>query len=295
MTDAQSIARDHTQGCYTPIGDEHEWQLFHPTRYAATAWGPGMQHGSPVAGLLTRALERCEPVEGTRLSRISVDILGAVPMSQVRVSARLERPGRRIALVSAQMQAQLPDGTWRPVAQARGWRLATSDTSEVARHADVGLTAPENDQIGVNQFPQTWRVGFLDAVGCHFASPAGLPGDPTVGWIHMTQPLVAGEPSSDLVQVMSIADVANGIGARLDVRRWTFLNTDLTVHLFEEPRGPWFGLVAETSIGHDGIGMSAATIHGTHGPIGRLAQNILAERRAQPLTESELQRGSSVP
>lgn len=286
-------AQPPATGCYEPIGADGDWQTFHPTRYAATAWGPGMQHGSPVAGLLTRMLEQCEPVDGTRLSRISVDILGAVPMSQVRVAARLERPGRRISLVSSEMQAQLPDGTWRPVAQARGWRLATTLTAEVARHADVALTPPADDQIGVNQFPPTWRVGFLDAVGCHFADPAGLPGDPTVGWLHMTQPLVAGEQPSDLVQVMCIADIANGIGARLDVRRWTFLNTDLTVHLFEPPRGPWFGLVAETSIGHDGIGMSAATIHGPTGPIGRLAQNILAERRPEPLTETALQRGTS--
>ena len=78
---------------------------------------------------------------------------------------------------------------------------------------------------------------------------------------------------------MAIADVANGVGARLDARQWTYLNTDLTVHLFDPPTGPWIGLQAETSIGHDGIAMSSAVIHTSAGPVGRLAQNVLIQRR----------------
>lgn len=96
--------------------------------------------------------------------------------------------------------------------------------------------------------------------------------------------LVTGETTSDLVQVMSIADIANGVGSRLDIMAWTFLNPDVTVHLFAAPQGPWFGLAEETSVGHDGIAMSAAVIHGTGGPIGRIAQTVLAEPRPQALT-----------
>ena len=40
-------------------------------------------------------------------------------------------------------------------------------------------------------------------------------------------------------------------------------------------------MAAETSVGADGVGMSDAVLHGPDGPIGRVTQNLLVERRSQ--------------
>ena len=65
----------------------------------------------------------------------------------------------------------------------------------------------------------------------------------------------------------------------LDVREFTFLNTDLTVHLHRAPVGPWTGIAAETSIGPDGVGTCSAVLHDSHGAFGRSAQILMVRPR----------------
>ena len=47
---------------------------------------------------------------------------------------------------------------------------------------------------------------------------------------------------------------------KLDITKWTFLNTDLAVHVFRVPDGEWIGIRAETSYGPDGIGTTIGTL-----------------------------------
>ena len=42
---------------------------------------------------------------------------------------------------------------------------------------------------------------------------------------------------SALERLFAVADISNGVGAKLDPEHWTFLNTDLTVHIFRVPEG----------------------------------------------------------
>ncbi len=269
-------------GCYRGLGPtdntEVDEELLEPTSHAASGWGPNMQHGGPVSGVLVRAMERHSRPE-SRISRIVVEILGAIPLSPVRVSTWTERPGRRVELLRADMKAQSSDGSWRVVATASAWQLATRPTEQVAHHADPAVPLPVIGKPNDSLLDDAWRNGFVNALEWHVDSSGDLPGNPTMVWVRLSQPLVVGEEPSDLQRVMAIADVANGVGARLDARQWTYLNTDLTVHLFDPPTGPWIGLQAETSIGHDGIAMSSAVIHTSAGPVGRLAQNVLIQRR----------------
>lgn len=204
-----------------PDGTLHE--TFSSSGGVASARGQ-IQHGGPVSGLLARALEQCAPREGTRLSRSSVEILGPIPIEEVRVSARVVRPGRRIELLNAVLEARDPSGEW------------------------------------------------------HITDHGTEPGQPTMAWVKLLRPLVEGEEPTPTVRLMTVADVANGVGARLDPLVHTFLNTDVSVHLHAEPSGEWTGIRAETSVGPDGIGMSTASLHGAEGPVGRIAQTLLVER-----------------
>lgn len=267
-------------GCYELIAESSSPYSgrFRPTQHAASVWGLEVQHGGPVAGLLTRAMDRLAPRQGSRISRISVDIFGAIPMSPVTVTAWIERPGERVELLMSEMRAVTPDGQERLVARGAAWRLATRATAHVAYRSDSAIVTGDPDSTKLD-WPAAWRIGFAASLEAQLINVVGVRGDPTTAWLRMTQPLISGEEMSYLESAVTISDVANGIGARLDPVDWTFVNTDLVLHFFEEPQGWWLGIAAETSIGVDGIGMSAATMHSENGVIGRLAQNILIQPR----------------
>jgi hypothetical protein len=100
---------------YEPAGTE----AFVASPATAGPWSAQAQHGGPPSALAARAMQRHEPDEGQRLARVVVDILRPVPVAKVTVKTRVVRPGRRVALVEAVMEA---DG--QEVLHARGWRIA---------------------------------------------------------------------------------------------------------------------------------------------------------------------------
>ena len=102
---------------------------------------------------------------------------------------------------------------------------------------------------------------------------------PGESWIRPEVDLVKGETMSPLERLFAVADDANGIGAKLDIRRWTFLNTDLVVHIHRVPDGEWIGIRAETSYGPDGIGMTSGTLFDENGPVGAIQQSVLVRPR----------------
>ena len=91
--------------------------------------------------------------------------------------------------------------------------------------------------------------------------------------------LVNGETMSPLERLFAVADCANGIGSEIDIRKWTFLNTDVVAHVFRVPDGEWIGIRAETNYGPDGIGTTVGTLFDEHGAIGAIQQSVLVRRR----------------
>ncbi|MFE3755263.1 thioesterase family protein [Nocardia tengchongensis] len=252
-------------------------------RYSASAstisvWAATMQHGAPPSALLARAVERCAPREGTRVARLTMEILGPVPVGEIEVRAWIERPGKRVELVAAELVAPQPDGSARVVAKAAAWRIATSDTSQVVHTADAPLPpVPETGEVSWG-LPAGWDIGYVKSVDLR-----GVDSDDITRrvWVRPRVEVVEGEQISPLVRVFSVADVANGVGARLDPTHFTFLNTDLTIDLFRLPVGEWIGLAVETSIGPDGVGLCSTVLHDAQGPIGRCLQILEVRARDQ--------------
>ncbi|MFD6352302.1 thioesterase family protein [Nocardia tengchongensis] len=252
-------------------------------RYSASAstisvWAATMQHGAPPSALLARAVERCAPRVGTRVARLTMEILGPVPVGEIEVRAWIERPGKRVELVAAELVAPQPDGSARVVAKAAAWRIATSDTSQVVHTADAPLPpVPETGEVNWG-LPEGWDIGYVKSVDLR-----GVDSDDITRrvWVRPRVEVVEGEQISPLVRVFSVADVANGVGARLDPTHWTFLNTDLTIDLFRLPVGEWIGLAVETSIGPDGVGLCSTVLHDAQGPIGRCLQILEVRAREQ--------------
>jgi Thioesterase-like superfamily len=117
---------------YEPAGQDS----YVATPATVGPWAPDAQHGGPPSALAARALERHEPDERQRLARVAVDILRPVPVGKVSIRTRTIRPGRRVTLVEAIMEA---DGL--EVLHARGWRIERP-AGAVPEIADGGPPAP---------------------------------------------------------------------------------------------------------------------------------------------------------
>lgn len=257
--------------------DDPTGEKFIATDLVRSTWSAAIQHGAPPSALLVRALERHEQRADTRLSRVLIDLLGPVPAEgDLWVRAARERSGTQIELISAELLAPGPDGAPRPVARASGWRLQQQDTGDVV-HAPTPPLRPLAEARS-RDMAKDWDPNYVHSVDWRWLTTP-LAAGPGESWIRPMVDLVRGEPLTPLQRLFTVADDANGIGTKLDIRAWTFLNTDLVVHIHRVPDGDWIGVRAETNYGPDGIGTTLGTLFDQHGAVGAIQQSVLVRRR----------------
>jgi hypothetical protein len=245
---------------------------YRSSEHTAGPWAPGMQHMGPPSALLMRAVEQCPGTEGATVARMTVEILGPVPVGDLTVTAKLERPGRSVELVSAEMIA---DG--RPVAVARAWRIVRADTTEVQSGMATPAPPPES---GVDSFrPDGWGPGYLEAMQWRAIKGSFSEPGPSTMWARQLVDLVAGEEPTPLQRLCAVADSGNGVSGLLPPTEWWFINTELTVHVQREPVGEWICLDAVTTVGPNGIGTARSTLHDRTGQVAFGAQALMIRPR----------------
>lgn len=264
--------------------DADTYEYFTPTSATLSVWSPDIQHGGPPAGLLMRALLRTASDTSQHFTRVTTEILGPIGLGLNRVRARILRPGKQITLLGADLEVQQRDGSFRLTAQSIGWRMRTADTATVARSPHPALPAPETlpitTGISVDTGPGVdWgTVGFIGTT--ETAATDGRHGETPAVWIRPAIPLVEGETMSNLESVFTVLDVANGLGSTLRPDRWTWMNTDTTIHLVAPPTSPWLGIDADLVTGRHGFGATFADLYDVSGYLGRSAQTVLLEARS---------------
>jgi len=242
-----------------------------PTELTRGPWDPNAQHAGPPSALLARAMELCEPRDGARVGRVTVDILGSVPIAPLTLRARVARPGRSVEMLEASLEG--PDGE---VMRARGWRLAEAD---IRADWEEEKPPPGRDNAeALEFFPTGEKVGWHTAMEIVFARGRFLEPGPATVWMQPRVALVEGEPISPLQRAMLAADGGNGVSAPLDWERFIFINTDLTVHLVRPPEGDWVCLDSVTHV--DGLGMTDTALWDERGRFGRAVQTLLVRARA---------------
>lgn len=248
--------------------------LFASTDHTRSNWSPEIQHGSPPLALLTKTIEEQILADGMRIGRLTLDILGAIPVTELRVQAKVERPGSRIALLSVEMSAERPDGPPRAVARVSAWALATSDTADAATDRYPPLAEGPTAPLELH-----WKDagGYIDSV--QWRPQQELSNGGKVYWMSPEANLVDDEPTTALQRLAMLVDSANGIGAAIDPQKFIYMNTDTAVHLHRQPAGSDFGVRARGSIGPDGIGVTTAELFDRDGFIGTSAQTLLVQRR----------------
>jgi hypothetical protein len=258
---------------YRRLAADGEFQVFESTDGTRSNWDREIQHGSPPLALMTKLIEEQAADSGLRVGRLTLDILGAIPVTQVRVRTWVERPGSRISMLAAQMSAPRPDGGKRAVARVTAWLLAPSDTADAATDRYPPLVEGESVPM-----PRNWNTsGYLQTVSWRTQRTAE--DQSNVVWLSPLVSLVDSEPTTELQRLAMVVDCANGAGAALDPEKFVFMNTDTAVHLHRLPLGNDFAVRGRGSIGPDGIGVTTADIFDRQGFIGTVAQTLLVQRR----------------
>ena len=264
-----------------------------PARFAGTpscagAWSESLQHGGPPAALLVRTIERLRStIDGpTQITRFTAEILGPVPIGEVTVSATVSRPGRRVELVEARL-----DAGGRPAVAARAWRVRVADLD---LPVPTGVIAVPDEMPGfgrahydVPPLPAKaqpfrlpmWNTGYADAIEWRFVIGSEEGNSPAVVWARPRVDLVAGETQSPMSRLLLLADTGNGLSRMLDVDTWWFINTELTVHTHRQPVGDWLLLAARSTVESGGAGMTETELFDAHGRVGRAAQALMVGPR----------------
>ena len=145
-----------------------------------------------------------------------IDLLGGVPAEgDLWVRSQVERGGKQIELVSAEMLAPGPDGQPRPVARASGWRLQQLDTQAVV-HAPAPPLRPLTEARNRDLKAKDWDRNYVHSLEWRWLTEPLTPG-PGESWINPTVDLVKGETMTPLERLFAVADCANGIGSKLDI------------------------------------------------------------------------------
>lgn len=249
---------------YRPLGAGR----YLPTLHTQGAWLDNEQHMAPVSGLLLHELELQHPRPDLQTCRVSYEILGMIPAVESEITTQVIRPGRTIELVEATMSAG-----GRPVVRATAWRLSRQDTSTVQGGQPDPLPAPEDCEPWDGT--SAWNGGYIASLDIRVA-PDARPGR-VRAWLRSDKTLVEETTSCNLVRFIGLVDTANGIAVRVPPTTWMFPNTDLTIHLYRTPAGPWVGFDTEVIFGATGIGLTSTTLHDAAGPVGR-AEQILTVR-----------------
>ncbi len=269
------------QAFFEPDGDGG----YVATELTRGPWDPGHQHAGPPAALVGRELERLG--EGriggpggpaAQVGRLTYEVLRPVPIGRLTVTARVERPGRRVEMVSATLSGEEGEA----LMLARGWRLRTE---AVGFERPPGFPDPPPGPEAGKQgefFHTGYDVGYHAAMDYRFISGAFMEPGPATVWMRPKVPLLPGEEVTPLQRVLVAADSGNGVSSPLDWRRYLFINVDLSVHLHRMPRGEWVCLDAVTLPEGEGVGFSDTALFDEDGAIGRAAQTLLVAERSTP-------------
>jgi hypothetical protein len=254
---------------FAPAGD-----LFVPSELTRGPWDPDAQHAGPPAALMGRAIELCGDPAGKQVGRVTFEILRPVPIEPLSVEARVVRPGRSVELLEATLARE-----GEVLVRASAWRLRTQAVElDPKPPADPPPAAPDTADHR-DFFDTGMEVGYHTAMEYRFVKGAFLEAGPATVWMRMRQPLVEGEEPTPLQRVLVAADSGNGVSAALDWRRFLFVNTDLSVHVYRMPAGEWVCLDARTFPEEHGVGLADTALYDEQGRIGRAAQTLLVRPR----------------
>ena len=260
---------EEPEAYYLPRGNRR----YEPTRATESPWDRTAQHGGPPAALLAHVID--QTVEGPlRIGRISVDMLGPIPLREAVVEVSVLKPGRRVQLTEARM---IVDG--RVAVTARAWHIATGDRPPITgEEQTVPPTLPPRPATQPF-YPGLDDWGYGRSIEWRFTRGGfGSLGAADV-WARVHLPLVDGEALTGQDRALILADSANGLSLSLPLEQWFSIPPTMTATLLRPAAGEWVHLACRTYLTDDGVGLAHADLFDQDGRIGEVAQPLLVQNR----------------
>lgn len=254
-------------------------------------WAHQVMHGGAIGGLLGWAVEREQRQLGIAqvCSRLTVEILSGMPMATYEVTATIVKGGKRTALVDAEVRevpgaagsGSAADGSGhrgggRLVARATSqWLTPTVMSDDPGGDGQSLPPIPaERADPGANPDIDYPRPGFnADAVDFRFVGGSTEEPGPGRTWLRLDHPFMAGEETSPLVRVATLADLGAAVGWDFSPSGGAYINTDVTLQLLRVPAGEWFYFDAVTVVAPQGLAGTHTAICDRHGLLGWVLQS----------------------
>ena len=240
-------------------------------------WDPGHQHAGPPIAMVCRAIESVALEHGlTHIARLTTNLLRPLPIGELEIEVATDYAGRNAAHYSGQVWGEGKE-------LARFTALAQRESVLVLPETLDGHPLPLAPRSPADSVVQrmpfaTQRVGYADLVENRIASGTFFRGR-CAAWFRLQRPLVDGEQPSGYQRVAVAADSGNGISAVLDLTRYLFVNSDLTVNLLRRPVGEWICVDARTLLAPNGCGLAESQLFDETGLIGRATQSLAVRAR----------------
>jgi Thioesterase-like superfamily len=236
-----------------------------PDPVAQGPWGPTIS-GHVVGGILARSVEAAGADAGLQPARLTVDLLRPTAIEPLEVRTTVQRDGRRIRLVDAEI---VQNDAVVARASAVFLRRGEQPTGDVWSAAVTMPPLPPDPGPLPDDLPMfVWGYGGdgLSGGAMGFAEWHDAAG-PKYAWIRQLRPLVAGEPLSPFVEVAMAGDATSAL-THWGTGGLRFINADYTLTLTRLPQGSHIGLAALVHTSHDGVASGMAAVFDEHGPIG---------------------------
>ena len=245
-----------------------------PSQLTQGPWMVGAQHGGPPSALLTVLIESMTRPDQL-IARINVELLAPVPLTPLRVNARVEQISRRVGIAHAEL---ISDG--QTVARATGRLLATGDAPQ-APVVEPPANVPEPEELPAYRAP-AWAVGrnaetfHRDALEYRWVSGGFEEPGPAHCWHRLAVSIVEGIELTGHQRVMAAADIASGIGAIYSPSSgYGLINSDLDVAFVRSAEGPWTLTNATTHTASNATGLCTNTMSDQRGVVATGTQTLL--------------------
>lgn len=242
-----------------------------PTEGSIGPWGDLIQ-GSPAAAALVHAIDRLDLGGPMLPGRMAFDLWRPIPRKPFTLSATVLRDGRKAKTVQT---AIVMDDV--EVARMTAVMLRLEDCDLPAMQAPEPPPAPEAGKP-IPAPIRNWSPFFTGVETRTIKGALERPG-PAAAWMRLERPMIKGVPDSPVMRAVSAADLSGGISSIVDLRQWSFVNPELTVHLYRLPEGEWVLNDAETRLERNGTGMAGGVLSDRSGPFGRCTLSLIVEKR----------------
>jgi len=238
--------------------------LFHPEEAATGgARDRDRQGGVAAGGLLTDHMERLAAPRPMQFAKVTIDLLRPIPVRPLAIEARIERDGRQMQMLSAELRAG-----GELVARATALRVRLAETPAVPEPAPAWPAAEAAPSRPVTRI--------LD-VGCpmetRLLEGRDAPG-PGAYWTRFNVELVEGRPTSPSVRAVMAADIASTPSRVTEPAAWSLTNLDSSLYFSRAPQGEWLLTECETFTAGDGSALVTSRLADAQGYFGRALQTL---------------------